>query len=114
VVQQTETDKGAVVGTDLPRKGKVLPDSMGALGPGGPLTWWAELPQTGPGGERGGEDSHEASVPSPLKNLKALWPVKLPVNGWVLCAGARETGQRTGCLPVGTGLNKAGLIKTTN
>lgn len=29
----------------------------------------------------------------------------------MLCAGAREIGHRTGCVPMGTGWNKAGLIK---
>lgn len=58
------------------------------------------------------------SVPSPLKKLKALQPVscdvRLPVDGRVLCAGAKEIGHRTGCVPTGTGWNKAGLIKATD
>lgn len=60
-----------MMGTDLLGKGKVFQEA--------PLTWWAELPQTGPGGERG-QDGHEVSVPSPLKKLKALQPVSCDVQ----------------------------------
>lgn len=92
-----------MVGTDHLRKGKVLPNSVGALCPECPISlverppagssWRKEEERIFMRQERGGDDIHEAFILSLMKKQKTLKPVscdmQLPINSQVLCEGAR-------------------------